>query len=573
MGLSGSLGGSSSFKESMALSFGKDVADLLEYSIGRFSSSTDSEATIAAPSSVRLESTFCRNFTCCGRELDDLHDLLQHYEECHVRFEDEDEDEIQNIITDEELENSSMASDAAASTNASAESPLASPTSTKVHAPAAGADRVAELKRGRPLNDAATPMVVTAAEDLESPSAFDTAVMRSPSTSRGKKRAFGQPNMGGGSGANPLYRALVDGGVTRHPFNVGNIYSPSSPFSTPGSSRAGTPSLDSDNESFFGSTTQPSVFSNLSLRGTNAEEHQLPSCAPPNLFFPSAAANASNRPAKRERFNPSGTSAAPAAAGSAASAAGNGSPLPTDSSAGEHRPYKCPAPGCDKAYKQMNGLKYHRLHGHCNQNLRNVNNGLVMPTNENGPTPSGPQTPSKEGEAGAAAPDAKTPSGQGPDLAAFGIHSTGAPLGGGGDAPREAPSTPTKMSAAGQPEKTYVCQVGNCDKRYKNLNGLRYHYLHSGSHGLLGLQLLHANGGGASAKADSVSGRPPVSTETLSREQIVQAAAAAQALLNQQAQAQCAKNPATPGAQPSSAAFLAALNSGNMSMTSGAQPP
>lgn len=32
------------------------------------------------------------------------------------------------------------------------------------------------------------------------------------------------------------------------------------------------------------------------------------------------------------------------------------------------KPFKCPVPGCDKAYKQQNGLKYHRLHGHCNSN-------------------------------------------------------------------------------------------------------------------------------------------------------------------------------------------------------------
>ena len=101
LGLSAGLSGSSSFKEAMAVSFGKDVAEMLEYSIGRFSSSTDSEATVAAPSSVRLESTFCRNFTCCGKELDDLHDLLQHYEECHVRFEDDD---VESMMTDEDME-------------------------------------------------------------------------------------------------------------------------------------------------------------------------------------------------------------------------------------------------------------------------------------------------------------------------------------------------------------------------------------------------------------------------------------------------------------------------------------
>jgi len=37
-----------------------------------------------------LEANFCRDFSCCGLLLRDLHDLLQHYEECHVRFEEDD---------------------------------------------------------------------------------------------------------------------------------------------------------------------------------------------------------------------------------------------------------------------------------------------------------------------------------------------------------------------------------------------------------------------------------------------------------------------------------------------------
>jgi transcription factor SFP1 len=29
------------------------------------------------------------------------------------------------------------------------------------------------------------------------------------------------------------------------------------------------------------------------------------------------------------------------------------------------KPYKCPTPGCNKSYKQANGLKYHITHGQC----------------------------------------------------------------------------------------------------------------------------------------------------------------------------------------------------------------
>ncbi|KAI9314108.1 hypothetical protein BX666DRAFT_1970287 [Dichotomocladium elegans] len=31
------------------------------------------------------------------------------------------------------------------------------------------------------------------------------------------------------------------------------------------------------------------------------------------------------------------------------------------------RPYKCEVQGCDKAYKNVNGLKYHKAHGHCSE--------------------------------------------------------------------------------------------------------------------------------------------------------------------------------------------------------------
>ena len=35
----------------------------------------------------KLEAQFFRNFSCCGLDLQDLHGLLEHFEECHVAFE------------------------------------------------------------------------------------------------------------------------------------------------------------------------------------------------------------------------------------------------------------------------------------------------------------------------------------------------------------------------------------------------------------------------------------------------------------------------------------------------------
>lgn len=37
-----------------------------------------------------MEATYCRDFACCGLVLNDLHDLLQHYEECHVSVEEDE---------------------------------------------------------------------------------------------------------------------------------------------------------------------------------------------------------------------------------------------------------------------------------------------------------------------------------------------------------------------------------------------------------------------------------------------------------------------------------------------------
>lgn len=38
--------------------------------------------------------------------------------------------------------------------------------------------------------------------------------------------------------------------------------------------------------------------------------------------------------------------------------------------------------------------------------------------------------------------------------------------------------------------RPFACGVGDCQRRYKNMNGLRYHYQHSGEHGAIGLNLL-----------------------------------------------------------------------------------
>ncbi|SPO32532.1 related to Zinc finger protein SFP1 [Ustilago trichophora] len=525
---SSSFVGSASYKEPMAVSFGKDVSEIMDYSISRFGTSAESDVTVA-PSSVRLESTFCRNFTCCGQKLDDLHDLLQHYEECHVRFED---DEMPAMIADDEVESSD-------SSTASTSQPSSPRTSNAGSTAAAAASATAATTPGATTDSTIT--TPTGLDDTDKASAFDTAVMRSPSLSKGKKRSFGQ--YANASSANPngaihqsLRRALIDGGVGRRTPGSPNIYAPNSPFSTPGSSIPGTPSIDNENDSYFSNGLNPAAFSALSIRSSNADEHHLPSCAPPNLFFPASgtASSSSQPPAKREK-----TSAVPNASTIALENALRAGAANID------KPYKCPAPGCDKAYKQMNGLKYHRLHGHCNQNnLPITAQAAAQPptihitTNSTKTSPQPESGDGIKGEDGATTPTLGSPS---------------SPTASSNSSPD--PASPATHAPIALGDRLYICQVGACGKRYKNLNGLRYHYLHSGSHGLLGLQLLQS-GGGASAKVDAT-GRAPVSTSTLSQEEIAAAAQAAQ-LAQEQIQAQAAKSAAATAAAAAAASAAAA---------------
>lgn len=88
----------------------------------------------------------------------------------------------------------------------------------------------------------------------------------------------------------------------------------------------------------------------------------------------------------------------------------------------EFKPFKCPVIGCEKAYKNQNGLKYHRIHGHQNQTLKENDDGTFSIID----------------------PESNTP----------------------------------YLDGAGmEKDKPYRCEV--CGKRYKNLNGLKYHRGHT----------------------------------------------------------------------------------------------
>ncbi|KAL8761009.1 MAG: hypothetical protein Q9184_002822 [Pyrenodesmia sp. 2 TL-2023] len=89
---------------------------------------------------------------------------------------------------------------------------------------------------------------------------------------------------------------------------------------------------------------------------------------------------------------------------------------------GVPKPFMCPVIGCEKAYKNQNGLKYHKAHGHNNQQLHANGNGTFSIVD--------PET-----------------------------------------------LIPYSGTLGMEKHKPYRCDA--CGKRYKNLNGLKYHKTHS----------------------------------------------------------------------------------------------
>ncbi|KAI4916126.1 hypothetical protein J4E90_004572 [Alternaria incomplexa] len=100
----------------------------------------------------------------------------------------------------------------------------------------------------------------------------------------------------------------------------------------------------------------------------------------------------------------------------------NGASIPQFPFPEEVKPFRCPVIGCEKAYKNQNGLKYHKQHGHQNQQLKENDDGTFSIVD--------PLT-----------------------------------------------SIPYPGTVGMEKEKPYRCEV--CGKRYKNLNGLKYHRSHA----------------------------------------------------------------------------------------------
>ena len=332
-----------------------------------------------------LEVDFCKDFSCCGLVLEDLHDLLQHYEEQHVRADDDTSSAF----------GSSPVSASSFSTGGGALHPQSVVSATPT-ASTTGRVRpdIDALKRkaladmhfhlGQPLPhdiESASPSSSSAVDDTDSVVETQFEGLANP-----RKRAF-RPSM------TSSVQPSMDFFTPVH-----------SPGSTPEASMPATPVMHLQHD-FAAETDNPVLYAFPSVTDD---------------WFAQGDASMSHFKRMRQAITSQPMLASPT--GSAVStidSLSHGVPQviehPGSSLVVVDKPFKCPVRGCDKAYKNQNGLKYHKAHGNC------------------------------------ASDPAVIAAAQGGDAA---------------------------LALAPHLEnKPYSCNV--CHKRYKNLNGLKYHAAHS----------------------------------------------------------------------------------------------
>lgn len=467
----------------------------------------------------KIEAQFFKNFTCCGLDLHDLHGLLEHFEECHVAY-DDDDDEDASIEGDDvaarmddmdaEIESEGTISGPPSPRLMGGQVPRfetkKSNLSSAFEAPDSPASPALHLDGGMeldmdmgdddddhhhhhhhhgPHSSAPTSSAGSASQQngstAASISAFDPlhgsaskkrssppAAAFPPNPSAGGVQL---PPVGGGSRSRSASAQATDepndkareeaealsylnpaavnspiGGVTNNaPLPPSFLFnsSPNKTSPTSASNQAQDPSQAStsahhDLDFDDGIEAVQETDSEAEEEEDNAVAHNLVNGensfafgganAAPTLGAGQALPSLPAHPDHPATATLGGSSDPLAAAlhplGQGVQISPSGRPYTPPS----EKPFKCTVPGCDKSYKQQNGLKYHRLHGHCGSGS-GLGGGAGMPTSQQVAPP---------------VATAVEVSGEVPNSS-----------GGGGGSERFSEGKP------------FVCHVASCGKRYK----------------------------------------------------------------------------------------------------------
>lgn len=294
----------------------------------------------------RTDAELTKSYVCCGMTLDGLHSLLEHVEDAHPAGDESGaaagtDGTVDNAIAMEmELEDIPEASGSSTRSSLSpkptgptyaipptaASSKPATPDTEKSAAPfSSSALSISDVLTSPPVIDepAITAATKTASKSSSSSSSPADGTLTTPTTSK-------QPS--------PVFAPKVN--PTRGFFGVAQ----QQPYASVHQKR-----LDrAFNE----------VVAGRKEDGQQAEKNDIPRAVAPGVLFASTVAG----------LGIPTTPPVPGAPGQTTTKEGENSksnepPLPAPSLFSTHKPWRCPNPGCNKAYKQSNGLKYHQQKG------------------------------------------------------------------------------------------------------------------------------------------------------------------------------------------------------------------
>ncbi|KAI9141872.1 hypothetical protein BKA69DRAFT_368065 [Paraphysoderma sedebokerense] len=324
-----------------------------------------------------LEASFCRDFSCCGLVLSDLYELLEHYEECHIHIEDLESDPLLAGVDISTY--TSYASYSAASVPSKRQSQQ-KPVTKFDYSSAKSSCIQTDLLIKKSTQSFPSPP--SSRSTSPSPSTCGSPRKRSYSSTFSDD-SFDSDNLSAFS------NVLVKSGYGGSTCNINNV-----------SFGAETPSAR-DGPAHYQSSSNTQLVSEEELR------LNLSSLQPERLSIShaSAAPNTADMPTPPPSRSGSPPPMATFAPSSQTSSNNNKSSLSSQSSSApsqstitdidalipypphllqpcpETKRYHCPADGCNKSYKNLNGLKYHIGHHHtspeCSKNLSKPHKCLV----------------------------------------------------------------------------------------------------------------------------------------------------------------------------------------------------
>ncbi|KAF8633124.1 hypothetical protein AX15_001504 [Amanita polypyramis BW_CC] len=515
----------------------------------KMSSSIDSDrgSILNALNVFDREGELCRNYTCCGLHLNDMHALVEHLEEVHF-----------GAYNPSTVHPQAQMQVPYASQSIHPDRSLSSSTQVPTHQPS----HVGSSHMSPP--NAHTYPTPFDPDDMELE--LDLETMPAPHLQHHPSTAHSSPSSGVPTPPDtpittPLstYPAhtLPNSHLSLPHSHVHPLSQPASPLSSYDHSvhvSAASTVPSTRHSSPTGTSTRPNLNLNLSAfqrntqYGSNSEEafnsytryasdysacmpgtqynnvdgndasaiqaswHQQPNsgnnagqCVPPALLFSTSACTTplgtpdgsrvpspsvggygsrtlsqSSAPATPSRSTPPSSIASGRSSSRASSTAGSTTLSRPASSLLLSKPFRCPKPNCNKSYKQANGLKYHMTHGSCNfappKDLEHVKDLLERKRRDR----------EREREKLGGATD-DSGSGLGRSISLGNVGESDDTL----DLSNISESELREVEREAEKRmKPFACGVGDCQRRYKNMNGLRYHYQHSGDHGAVGLALL-----------------------------------------------------------------------------------